>query len=335
MDIEHTFLRGLARRRLDVVIGYYWRRRDAPIARKVLSSDYMLLFWNQKRTLNTVGPNYYLRLKNSSKLERAHVFTAFENRLGLQFTDGIPWSTCLLIRVYNKNRKIRIPRQDKVSHTKGVYEDPEADMYTWGPFLGDMSEKVYRNIRFSVPTTVVAGGSAAGYAIDALQQAALDANSQLNILYTTSDAAVMSWVLDIVVYTVQQFPEMGSVRITLALTGDEAGQEISALKKIFNQKLEKLTSSSASSGLEIYHSMGGTSVSMQHGRLDFDKQLEDGCVTFFQGSGGLQKAIQAACRKKAGTKFIAGPAYDHAEQKKESILAFLRRKIDAKRSEVV
>ena len=83
-------------------------------------------------------------------LERAHVFTSFENRLNLDLTGGLPWSTCLLITVYNKNRKVRVPLQDKVSHTKGVCEDQDIGLYTWGLFLGDMSEKVARNTTVTV-----------------------------------------------------------------------------------------------------------------------------------------------------------------------------------------
>ena len=48
-----------------------------------LGQDYTVLFWKSLfGTTNMIGPNYALRLNNSSVLESKHAFTCFENCTG-------------------------------------------------------------------------------------------------------------------------------------------------------------------------------------------------------------------------------------------------------------
>lgn len=208
---------------MDSAISFYWRKeRVWTLSCTWLSDDYILLYWTKsplsyfKPQLNTAGPHYFLRLAESSVLERAHVFSAIENRLNIPLTcedngDGTAvkqqWSVCLLIRVYNKRRRIRLPKQDRVSHTKTMAdcEDGTLDVYTWGPFLGDMCEQLMRAIWESSSCTSIEGESASWYLIDAFQQyvCAGSKTGSFTLLYTTADAGVFEWILGIVLNAVQ------------------------------------------------------------------------------------------------------------------------------------
>jgi hypothetical protein len=99
---------------LDKVFQMYWKRCIQPSVYRIkLDDQYMVVVWNitidgtsntildtneeaNGNTMTTltaaaaadmVGPDYYLRLNDSSLLEGRHVFTAFENRLGLRLED--------------------------------------------------------------------------------------------------------------------------------------------------------------------------------------------------------------------------------------------------------
>lgn len=226
--------------------------------------------------------------------------------------------------------------QDKVSHTKGICEDQDIGLYTWGPFLGDMSEKVARNIREGIPTILVAGGSAAGYLIDALQQQKAYPQSRLKILYTTADEGLFEWMQH-VISLITQKSNTDNVKITLAFTGTETNVVQNDAKQ-HNRQLEQKSSSTESESenahLQTPISSKGV-ISLQYCRINFGKQLRDDVVTFFQGSGGLQKAVKAACREMKNNRFVAGPIYDQSDKKKESILSFLHRKIHTTRAEII
>eukprot|EP00957_Ditylum_brightwellii_P163538 12451637-Ditylum_brightwellii.AAC.1 len=60
----------------------YWHRNDTPLVNKVnLGNDYMILYWKSPFGIaDTIGPDYSLRLNESSFLESKHVFTCFQNR---------------------------------------------------------------------------------------------------------------------------------------------------------------------------------------------------------------------------------------------------------------
>lgn len=342
---------------VDSAVGFYWRRQNSPlVTRKVLSDDYILLYWKQDKQLDTIGPKYYLRLRSSSILERAHVFTAFENRcagVNLDQDREHRWSVCLLIRVYNKARRIRTPKQDKVSHTYGLMQQNsnendqqlDIDLLTWGPFMGDMCEAVMHNIRTGASSTVIASGSAAGYMIDALQQyVAHSCTGRLTLLYTTADMGVYEWVLSVIEQVfhgreetrkgIDDDTNAGSITAVLALTnGGAQERKYEAMDFIMRMKkkshlhhpsdlAKKKTESKHKNqdSLKVVQDI----ISLQFGRLRFAKLIENYSTAFFQGSGALQRVVKRACTQCEGVKFVAGPIYDGDAVRREPILAKLR-----------
>lgn len=290
---------------LDHLVSVFWRRNRPDIYRVTLSDNYMLLFWNQKIRSNTVGPKYYLRLTDSSMIEPAHTFTAFENRRDLQLADGRPWSTCLLVRTYYNKRTPRLTRRDKYSHTQRVAEAMWGlDMKTWGPFHGNMCENARVHLEGSGAVTLVGGGSAAGYILDALQMYGTNRKGPLTVLYTCRDAALFDWIAGVVTKLMYGGACEDS-RVVLAVT--DRGVEDGTIAELVRERqvaIEEGRGSFTSSG-----ECDGGSLSVQHGRIDFVKELGEGNTVFFQGSGGLQRSVAEACRKKR-SRFVAGPVFD-------------------------
>eukprot|EP01025_Chloroclados_australasicus_P027847 TRINITY_DN27568_c0_g1_i3.p1 TRINITY_DN27568_c0_g1~~TRINITY_DN27568_c0_g1_i3.p1 ORF type:complete len:603 (-),score=37.68 TRINITY_DN27568_c0_g1_i3:865-2673(-) len=276
---------------LDAIAGIFWRRNRPTVYRKYLSDDYMLLFWKQDQMLATVGPKYYLRLKPSSFLERAHVFTAFENRCGLPMADGKEWTVGLIVRVYRNKRCPRLGKLDKVSHTQRVFEIKDLKLTTWGPSLGSMSAKVKWNLHYSKELGIVAGGSAAGYLIDALQQHKRLEDAKLTILYTARDPALFMWVAKWISAILVE-NQNTNAQVLLAFTNkDEQDVVTKAKNEIESRDLSQF-------------------LRVQHSRINFFEEVPAHCKVFFQGSGGLQKAVGSACRYRK-SHMIAGPAFDH------------------------
>lgn len=290
---------------IDHAVSVFWRRNKPEIYRVTLSDNYMLLFWNQKLRSNTVGPKYYLRLCNSSVVEPAHVFTAFENRRDMQVADGRPWSTCLLVRNYHNKRKPRLTRRDKHSHTQRMAEAMwGVDIHTWGPFHGSMSENARVHLQSAGAVTLVGGGSAAGYIIDALQLYGSNRRGALTVLYTCRDAALFGWLAKVVTKLLEAGACEDS-RIVLAVTNHGVDDtEVAEIVRERQAALEGRRNSFTSSG----ESDGG-SLKVQHGRIDFVKEIGEGNSVFFQGSGGLQRTVAEVCKKKR-SRFVAGPIFD-------------------------
>lgn len=319
---------------IDLLVGAYWRWHQPILKRVQLSTDYMLLFWNQQRTLDTVGPKYYLRLKNSSRLERAHVFTGFENRCELDLAHGDQWSACLLVRVYRSKRGVRMMRQDKVSHTQRIADSDELGLYTWGPFNGSMSEAVRMSLCERRGVTLIGGGSAAGYLIDAVQQFDAETGPRLTVLYTTRDEELLEWVTTVMnaVLAKREMKQCERLRVVVALTNGQSNKAgrveemVSVQQRVDDEGGESQSSESEEDS--------GRRVSLQYGRLDFGKLVRGGDVVYFQGSGGLQKAAEMGCRGK-GVRFIAGPSYDSDEKKKRFLLDSLRPKRLRKAGDIV
>lgn len=147
------------------------------------------------------------------------MFTDFENRYGLDFAGGRDWSACILVRIYNNKRNPALGRRDKGSHTARIAEQTNLDLRVWGPFLSDMSGSVRREIQSGeVPVTLGAGGSAAGFLIDAVQQQRdMKSLTSLTILYTARDRALIDWVTEVLAPLVRHV-SMHNCHVVLALT---------------------------------------------------------------------------------------------------------------------
>ncbi|CDF36781.1 unnamed protein product [Chondrus crispus] len=293
----------------------------------------MLLFWNQLKRSTTVGPKYFLKLEESSRTERAHVFTGFENRANLNLIDDKCWSACLIVRVYHSKRRPRLGKKDKCSHTQRVAESTDLNLWTWGPFLGEMSEKIRVAMESGHrPITLVAGGSAAGYLIDAVQKHGLENNElSLTCLYTCRDEGLFQWVTQVFAALTKDVAKE-NVRIVVALTdgGNADDAELSDMVESRVKAISDITGRSSSSDEDSSKS----SLSLQYGRLNFFKQIPRRSLVYFQGSGGLQNAVSKGCKSNR-CRLIAGPAYDQDEKKKKNLLEALRLNCFDRKGQVV
>lgn len=303
----------------DHAVGVYWRRREAEVYRMRLSDDYMLLFWNQTVRSITVGPKYYLRLANSSLMEHAHVFTGFENRRGLDITDDQSWSVGLLVRIYHNRRRPRLGRKDTFSHTRRVAEASDLKIVTWGPFHGSMSENIRLHLESGKAITLVAGGSAAGYILDAIQIYDIDCSGALTVFYTCRDSELYSWFVRVVTTVLH---DIGSKDIQVLAAITDGGQKDESLGEMIS---EKHCSTGGSSGTLSRAASKIKHIRLQHGRIDFFKEIPIENVVFFQGSGGLQRVVAKAC-KANGSRFVAGPAFDQDPNKQKNWLSALKLK---------
>lgn len=310
---------------VDTVVGVYWRREKPEMFRVNLSEDYMLLFWAQHKRSETVGPKYYVKMQESSRLERAHVFTGFENRLSLDLAGGRPWTTCLLVRVYRNKRKPRLGRKDFISQTYRIAQSTNVDVWTWGPFVGDMSDAIRLRMELSRKAlTLVAGGSAAGYLIDAVQQRHVSSRATgITCLYSTRDPALFNWVADVMAALLQD-QRTRNVHILLALTHGEnfdqdAADGVERKQQEVDERVGRAENSTSCSDDERPRS----TLALQYGRMNFVKSISPASVVYFQGSGGLQKAVRQGCKANK-CRLFSGPAYDNDATRKKSFLRVLK-----------
>lgn len=302
----------------DLMVGWYWRRLKNPDMYRIrLSDDYILLFWNQMDKSDTVGPKFFLRLNDSSLLERAHVFTGFQNRRNLDLADGNSWTSCLLIRVYHSKRRPRLGRKDKISHTHRVAEATDLDVSAWGPYYGSMSVMVKRSMEDAQPLALVAGGSAAGYLIDAVQQHRGFESTNLTILYTSRDAALFEWVVKVMTDMLKTL-RLENLHIVIALTDGGKADDAYTTELIAEKQKEIDGELSCSSS-----DKGRATMRVQYGRIQFADDVPKESVVYFQGSGGLQKAVEKQCKAK-NCRFVAGEAFDQDQTKRRNILQAIR-----------
>lgn len=294
---------------LDHVIGAYWRRLTPTVFRKRLSENYMVLFWKGAATPQShvsVAPKYFLKHKDSSWTERSHVFTALENRVEADLAEGTEWPTCLVVRIYNSKRLVRLPRQDKTSHTSKVASATDIDVYAWGPFHSNISEKLRGQLENPSSVIIVGGGSAAGFVIDALQYHLVTKVAQLTVLYTARDDALISWMVS-AIRLMEQKVSFDGVQIWLAQTGTVQSDTGSAASTV---------------DLTTEHSFMQKSteveINLQHNRLDFEKRIVPGSVVFAEGSASLENAVRRSCKLNQA-KLYSGPPFDGENSEKKWI----------------
>jgi hypothetical protein len=281
----------------------------------------MLLLWNCPRNdttaLETIGPEYALRLNQSSWLEGHHAFTAFENRLGLKLNflgdadnaGDYTWTAGSVVRIYHEKRKPRMGRKDPYSHTKRMAElypdSPHLPHVTiWGPYLG--TDNIKNALADSVPVVLVGSGSGVGYILDALQLAAAskpDTNGpRLTVIFTTRSKPLHEWVQCAVEQIVsgarfcntddgdESWDFRSRTSILLALTGVEA----SLVNDDVETQLSRLETKSKSSVARPVQ-----------GRVDFGKVIAPGSVVFCQGGAGVKASVSKACDENK-SRFFGG-----------------------------
>ena len=286
-----------------------------------LGDDYMAIFWNSSAPPSTsVGPNFLLRLKDSSMPEPFHAFTSFQNRNCLRIKDVTDdWTTGIVMRVYHNKRKLPLSKKDGSSHTGRLYTclTETSTLQVRGPYTGEMSELIklahhstdafcFNNIKLSITkdsdlddkrvwsfsrtssgsVVLIGTGSGVNYLIDTLQTRSLGGRHDDQFL--GGRQLVILWsTRDSVLYNwisdlVGQMISPGDthLRIVLANT-DKSG----VVKVAWPQ------------GLNQHLSRADHIVTHATGRIDFGREIPVNSHVFFQGSSKVGKAVRTACRK--------------------------------------
>ena len=242
------------------ITGHWWRCQSPKIYRISLSPDYMLLCWNQRQMLDTISPEYYLRLIDSELFERAHVVSGFQRKIGSLELPGVPttsighhWTSAVIMRVYHSKRKFALPKTDKVSHTHRIAGHTDANpLYIWGPFTTDMSRQIHEAMHdITAPGMVqlclVGSGSGICFLIDAIQEfvdLGMDGAQSLCVLYTCRDGQLFRYVTRLIesilgAVRVHERSILSRLRIILNLT-DSRGELKAVNAPIFDHEEKSL-----------------------------------------------------------------------------------------------
>jgi hypothetical protein len=298
----------------------YWHRNDTPLVKKVnLGNDYMILYWKSPFGIaDTIGPDYSLRLNESSFLESKHVFTCFQNRAKNSSQDPdstgtsdspnlFEWTVGVVIRVFRHPRVPKLGSIDSVSHTKRIYETKSPQMLITGPRQGEMSEQLkfsilaaLKNKKSASPLVVFGTGSAINFIIDMLSSGVSSSfPMKTTIVYSTRDPHLFEWVVKAVSSGLSlllqnndnNLDDDQALSATLAFTGSTKGDDEESSVGWFSNIEE--TSKKLMKGKQ--------NLSLIRKRLDLDLSIAEGSTVFCQGSAGLKHAVQAVSKKKGAT----------------------------------
>jgi len=287
----------------------YWRRNNCPPVKKItLGSDFMILFWKSPfGPTNTVGPDYSLRLENSSFLESKHVFTCFENRSGEGFVgggdttsnlgdDNFEWTVGSVIRVFNNPRVPQLGSLDPISHTKRIYEAEESpNLLITGPRQGEMSEVLRHTLLSSSSSSegkkkivIIGGGSAINFIIDTIQWCSWNKTNcfrDIEILYTTRNIHLFVWVKRVLSLLIPSCHNAGIIfNCTLAFTGEVFGHDEEDIEDmdVFKDNPTKQDG--------VYENMN-----LLLSRIDFAQLITPKSIVFCQGSAALKSVVKHIC----------------------------------------
>jgi predicted ferric reductase len=272
---------------LDKVWSNCWhRQKHAEVTRSKIGKDYMVLYWKHQFAIDTVGPDYFLRLNDSSFLESTHVFTSFGNHRNLQLEDAPndDWDVGVVIRVFYNRRKPALSYKDTFSHTMRIYETQILDLSVAGPYHGEMSELVKNSLEGTRSVTLVAAGSGINYLIDALQKIMhkdTPSSCQVAILFCTRDTDLYDWAQRALSRLVEEGnADDEMVRVVVAYTGENRGKD-------------------GEHGMDV--ELPSSLLSCVSGRIDFCDEVLVDSVVYCQGSQGLKEAVATASHKNKST----------------------------------
>jgi len=273
----------------------FFHRNNNPEVKKVkLGNDFMVLYWKSPFGItDTVGPDYALRLHNSSILEDKHVFTCFENRSegsGGEDEDGFDWTVGVVIRVFRRPRWPQTGRRDVHSHTQRMY-DEEPNLLITGPRQGEMSEFIKLGLiaKDSKPLVLVGAGSAINFILDSLHWCCKNTpgNNNVSIVYTTRDLHLFEWSKK-AVSTLLVLCESKNIHfdVSFAYTGwdDKSGGW-------FDASVEE----PEDAGIKVIE-----------GRVDLYQVIVPGSIVFCQGAAGLKSSVKSVCNKVKAAAFHGG-----------------------------
>lgn len=285
----------------DKVWQKFWRRSVSPeVHRLKLGDDYMVLSWDAPSLVSasgiweTVGPDYALRLNDSSFLEGRHVFTAFQNRVGLNLPSSntnpeFKWSAGTVVRVFRKPREPQLGKKDPLSHTKRIYDAAEPlDLTVWGPSLGEMSKHVKHALNGAAPVVLVAAGSGIGYTLDALQYVVQHTpHCSVTVLVTTRSVELHAWAEKTMEQIIVQGQYWDSSNVvSLALTGQKPADDDEEQQQPPEHPCKAV-------------------VRTKIGRIQFEDHIRTGSVVFCQGGAALKETVAKECRKSKA-RFFGG-----------------------------
>ena len=321
-----------------------WTQVDiAHFHRLRLGDDYMVIGWNSTELLSkSVGPNFYLRLKDSFVAEPFHAFTSFHNRSHFNIINSHePWTTGIVMRVYHNKRPMYLSKIDRTSHTSRMYHCKleSTTLELSGPFTGEMSHLIRRahtdngtsycigNISLSIsPETNVAPNSSGNepWAQPRSSNAAtpgavvlVGTGSGINYLidalqhrFTGGRQMVVLWstrdahLFNWVSGVIRQIipPEATNLRVILANTDQMNGMA----GQPFGCEGSNISTN-------IIHCVTG--------RIDFEKEIPINSRVFFQGSSKVGKAVKVACERTGSWVFkgTGGKEVDSAARRLSGI----------------
>ena len=301
-----------------------WTQSDLQQFHRIrLGDDYMAILWSSSAPPSTsVGPNFLLRLKDSSMPEPFHAFTSFQNRNCLRITDVTDhWTTGIVMRVYHNKRKLALSKKDGSSHTGRLYTclTETATLQLRGPYTGEMSELIklahhstdsfcFNNIKLSITkgsdlddkrvwsfsrtssaegsVVLIGTGSGVNYLIDSLQTRSL--GGRHDDQFSGGRQLVILWsTRDSVLYN---------------WVSDLVSQMISPLDTHLRIVLANTDKSGVvkvawPQGLNQHLSRAAQIVTHATGRIDFGREIPVNSHVFFQGSSKVGKAVRTACKK--------------------------------------
>ena len=293
-----------------------------------LDEDYMILFWKDDGSLTkTLGPNYYLKLRDSSITENPHAFTTFINRrqsyLG---TVGGDWTVGCVVRVLRNKRSMPLSRKDSTSHTGRMADAPDDEsniLEAYGPYAGEMSDLIIHSVNGTQPkcccscfgshngfckkcmrtisrafhsdgpVVLIGTGSGINFLLDAMQYK-FTGGKQLIILWSTRNTALFDWARKTVNRLVQTTDT--HLRIILGNTDKE-----SMIKEAWFSNMlasDRVKTSGGFSPIECYSSENKHPriISNIIGRINFIREIPMRSQVFFQGSRQVRVAVDAACK---------------------------------------
>ena len=324
---------------IDKIVFSYWGFSTvSQLHRIMLGDDYMVLLWKSEGDLSkTIGPNFYLKLTDSSISENSHAFTAFQNRRLIQLKDVQgDWNTGIVVRIFRNKRKYPLSKKDAMSHTSrmATVENKPGILETYGPYTGEMSELIKNSVNRAYsnsckahkilpggscgscframsgvfqedgPVVLIGTGSGINYLLDAIQYR-FTGGQQLVILWSTGDNFLFSWVRKILNEMVSS--DDTHLRIVLANT-----DKLNMIKQAWseanqhNATSQTTRSKSAMSPVEWYDSQNSHSDKVRYvsGRIPFEEEIPHNSTVFFQGSLAVRKAVNAACVKNSCTAYF-------------------------------
>jgi len=278
---------------LDNIWAFFWRKaKPNTVHRKKISADYMLLAFNGAFNHETVGPDYHWRLNDSSFLEKAHVFTCFENRLLIELDDEISnWTVGSVVRVFRNERVPKLGSKDSHSHTGRMYDTPELSnaVTIWGPCYGEMSLDIRYHLKERAPVVLVGAGSGCNYIIDALQWYNRS-SCPMMILYTTRDKKLYHWVANVMARVVRV--GCPNLQVILALTSGRTGKVI-GVKGSGGSDVCTIQKQ-----IQEQHYAVHSYFTFHEGRINFKPELFPwSSFVYCQGGKILKETVKSACEE--------------------------------------